>query len=40
MFNKIAGKYDFLNRFLTFGIDNIWRTIAVKKIKNNPKKCS
>ena len=37
MFNKIAGQYDFLNRFLTFGIDNIWRTIAVKKIKNNPK---
>ena len=37
MFNKIASKYDFLNRFLTFGIDNIWRTIAVKKIKNNPK---
>jgi len=37
MFNKIAGQYDFLNRFLTFGIDNIWRKIAVKKIKNNPK---
>ena len=37
MFNKIAYKYDFLNRFLTFGIDNVWRTIAVKKIKNNPK---
>ena len=37
MFNKIASKYDFLNRLLTFGIDNIWRTIAVKKIKNNPK---
>ena len=37
MFNKIAGQYDFLNRFLTFGIDNIWRTIAVKKIKNNPQ---
>ena len=37
MFNKIAGKYDFLNRFLTFGIDNIWRKIAVKKIQNNPK---
>ena len=37
MFNKIAGQYDLLNRFLTFGIDNIWRKIAVKKIKNNPK---
>ena len=35
MFNKIAGQYDFLNRFLTFGIDNIWRKIAVKKIKNS-----
>ena len=37
MFNKIARQYDFLNRFLTFGIDNIWRKIAVKKIKNSPK---
>ena len=37
MFNKIASQYDFLNRFLTFGIDNIWRKIEVKKIKNNPK---
>ena len=37
MFNKIAYRYDFLNRFLTLGVDNIWRKIAVKKIQNNPK---
>ena len=37
MFNKIAYRYDFLNRFLTLGIDNIWRKIAVKKIQNDPK---
>ena len=37
MFNKIAYRYDFLNRFLTLGIDNTWRKIAVKKIQNDPK---
>ena len=36
MFDKIAIRYDLLNRFLTFGIDNFWRKIAVKKIENNP----
>mgnify|MGYP001499722102 CR=1 FL=1 len=38
MFNKIAYRYDFLNRFLTFGIDNTWRKTAVRKIQNKPKK--
>ena len=36
MFDKIAIRYDLLNRFLTFGIDNFWRKTAVKKIENNP----
>lgn len=30
MFNSIAGKYDFLNHFLSLGIDRIWRKIAIK----------
>jgi demethylmenaquinone methyltransferase/2-methoxy-6-polyprenyl-1,4-benzoquinol methylase len=29
MFNSIAGKYDFLNHFLSAGIDIIWRKKAV-----------
>ena len=31
MFNRIAGKYDFLNHFLSLGIDRIWRRKAVKE---------
>ena len=37
MFNSIAKQYDFLNHFLSFGIDFYWRKKAVKSIKNNPK---
>ncbi len=38
MFNKIAPYYDFLNRFLSLGIDTIWRKKAINKIKAaNPK---
>ena len=36
MFDNIAGSYDFLNHTLSFGMDNIWRKIAIKKISNNP----
>jgi len=32
MFNNIARRYDFLNHFLSLGIDNIWRKKAVKCI--------
>lgn len=32
MFNEISGKYDFLNHFLSFGIDIIWRKRLVKEI--------
>jgi len=30
MFNDIAGSYDFLNHFLSAGIDKIWRKKAIK----------
>jgi demethylmenaquinone methyltransferase / 2-methoxy-6-polyprenyl-1,4-benzoquinol methylase len=33
MFDSIAERYDFLNHFLSFGIDIIWRKIAMKKLK-------
>ena len=38
MFNDIAPKYDFLNHFLSLGIDKIWRRKVVRKIvADNPK---
>ena len=36
MFDNIAGKYDFLNRFLSLGIDRSWRRKAIAKLKDNP----
>ncbi|OYT17408.1 MAG: bifunctional demethylmenaquinone methyltransferase/2-methoxy-6-polyprenyl-1,4-benzoquinol methylase [Bacteroidetes bacterium 4572_77] len=33
MFNSIAGKYDFLNHFLSVGIDHIWRRKVVKMLR-------
>ena len=39
MFNNIAHRYDFLNHFLSMGIDNIWRRIAINELKSiNPGK--
>lgn len=35
MFNSIAGKYDFLNHFLSMGIDIYWRNQLVKRLKKN-----
>lgn len=32
MFNSIAGKYDFLNHFLSAGIDHVWRRKLVNLI--------
>ena len=32
MFDNIAGKYDFLNHFLTLNIDKLWRKSAVKRL--------
>ena len=37
MFDNIAPKYDFLNHFLSFGIDKIWRRKAIRLLmKYNP----
>ena len=33
MFNNIAVKYDFLNHFLSLGIDHIWRYKAINELK-------
>ena len=39
MFNNIAFRYDFLNRFLSAGIDVWWRKNAIKQLKDiDPKK--
>jgi demethylmenaquinone methyltransferase / 2-methoxy-6-polyprenyl-1,4-benzoquinol methylase len=35
MFNDIAPKYDFLNHFLSLGIDKIWRRRVIRKIVND-----
>lgn len=38
MFNKIAKTYDFLNHFLSLGIDIIWRKKAIAKLKGDKPK--
>lgn len=39
MFNSIAGKYDFLNHFLSVGIDKSWRKKLVKLVlETQPQK--
>jgi demethylmenaquinone methyltransferase / 2-methoxy-6-polyprenyl-1,4-benzoquinol methylase len=35
MFNSIAGKYDFLNHFLSLHIDKIWRKKAIRFLKSS-----
>ena len=38
MFDSIAERYDFLNHFLSLGIDILWRKRAIREIsKVNPK---
>jgi demethylmenaquinone methyltransferase/2-methoxy-6-polyprenyl-1,4-benzoquinol methylase len=38
MFNDIAPKYDFLNHFLSLGIDRVWRRKVIRRIvKDNPR---
>ncbi len=37
MFNDIAPRYDFLNHFLSLGIDKLWRKTLIKNLqKENP----
>ncbi|MDG1659159.1 MAG: bifunctional demethylmenaquinone methyltransferase/2-methoxy-6-polyprenyl-1,4-benzoquinol methylase UbiE [Crocinitomicaceae bacterium] len=39
MFNNISKRYDFLNHFLSLGIDRRWRKKAVRKLRAvNPKR--
>ena len=39
MFNNISKRYDFLNHFLSLGIDKLWRKKAIKKLRDlQPKK--
>ena len=38
MFNNISKRYDFLNHFLSMGIDKLWRKKAVKQLREvDPK---
>lgn len=34
MFDNISGDYDFLNHFLSLGIDILWRKAAIRKLKS------
>ncbi|PCH96564.1 MAG: bifunctional demethylmenaquinone methyltransferase/2-methoxy-6-polyprenyl-1,4-benzoquinol methylase UbiE [Bacteroidetes bacterium] len=38
MFDNISGNYDFLNHFLSAGIDILWRKKAIGKLKNHQPK--
>ncbi|MBL4707962.1 MAG: bifunctional demethylmenaquinone methyltransferase/2-methoxy-6-polyprenyl-1,4-benzoquinol methylase UbiE [Flavobacteriales bacterium] len=38
MFDNISHRYDFLNHFLSLGIDKLWRKKAVKLLKENKPK--
>jgi demethylmenaquinone methyltransferase/2-methoxy-6-polyprenyl-1,4-benzoquinol methylase len=39
MFNSISSRYDFLNHFLSLGIDHIWRRKAIRELKSlQPKR--
>jgi demethylmenaquinone methyltransferase/2-methoxy-6-polyprenyl-1,4-benzoquinol methylase len=33
MFDTISGRYDFMNRFLSLGIDKLWRRRLIKKLR-------
>ncbi len=35
MFNSISQNYDFLNHFLSFGYDRMWRRKAIRKLRHS-----
>ena len=39
MFDNISAKYDFLNHFLSLGIDKLWRKKAIKMLRPLKPKC-
>jgi demethylmenaquinone methyltransferase/2-methoxy-6-polyprenyl-1,4-benzoquinol methylase len=39
MFDDIAGRYDFLNHFLSAGIDKRWRTRAIRSLALTGREC-
>ena len=38
MFNNISHRYDFLNHFLSLGIDILWRKKAIRLLKQDQPK--
>ena len=38
MFDNISARYDFLNHFLSLGIDKLWRRKAIKQLQSIPVK--
>ena len=38
MFDNISARYDFLNHFLSLGIDKIWRKKAINQLRSTPVK--
>jgi demethylmenaquinone methyltransferase/2-methoxy-6-polyprenyl-1,4-benzoquinol methylase len=38
MFNNISGTYDFLNHFMSLGIDILWRKKAIRQLKGQQPK--
>lgn len=38
MFDSIAFKYDFLNHFMSFGVDKLWRRKAIKSVADEYNK--